>query len=298
MIRWRSTRVLARARSDGRVSHPTGLAYLTSVTRLLQDVRLAEPDGCLWEAADLQWWWRVDQHLDPAGQTFIADAGRPRVAAVFTGLPRELGCDLLGTDADLATHGDELWEAVAQFPSGHELSMMIPENDSVRARGAERSGFVRTDERTVMSWMTPDARLRPGELPTGIRIESYAGGPHPMVARNGPAVADRLAECSLYRRDLDLSIHDGDVVAGYAMFWADPVTRVGLLEPMRIEASHQGRGLGKALIAEGLERLTAAGCTRLKVMFDPTNEPAVRLYRAAGYQPQATLWTWKRPGSG
>ena len=32
---------------------PTGLAYLEVVTRLLHDLRLSDPEGGLWEAADL-----------------------------------------------------------------------------------------------------------------------------------------------------------------------------------------------------------------------------------------------------
>jgi predicted N-acetyltransferase YhbS len=118
-----------------------------------------------------------------------------------------------------------------------------------------------------------------------------------MVARNGEAVAERLVETSLYRPDLDLAVWDGDSVVGYALFWADGVTGVGLLEPMRIEASHQGRGLFKVLIAEGLERLVAAGCTRLKVSLEPSNQPAARLYMGAGFRPRSTGRSWHRAAS-
>ena len=50
----------------------------------------------------------------------------------------------------------------------------------------------------------------------------------------------------LYRRDLDLAVVAGDEVAGYALFWPDPVTGVGLVEPMRVEDEHAGKGLGGA----------------------------------------------------
>ena len=39
------------------------------------------------------------------------------------------------------------------------------------------------------------------------------------------------------------------------------------------------------LLAEGLERLAAAGCTRFKVSFDPSNTAAARLYLGAGFRP-------------
>ena len=36
----------------------TGLERLTAVTALLHRIRLKEPRGGVWEAADMQWWWR------------------------------------------------------------------------------------------------------------------------------------------------------------------------------------------------------------------------------------------------
>jgi GNAT superfamily N-acetyltransferase len=276
-----------------REEQPVGLAYLERVTRLLQDARLAEPYGGLWEAADLQWWWRVDQHPDPGAQTIWLDGDGPRLAAVFTRWRDGMGCDLLGTDAAVATNSDLLWEQVDARFSDQPVSMLIRDDDPVRIAAAEHHGFRRGDHNDATAWM--DAADHPPQpaLPDGFSIRAYDGGEHPMVRRSGEHVATRLAECSLYRRDLDLSVWDGDTVVGYALFWADPVTGVGLLEPMRIEDSHQGRGLSKALIAAGLERL-AAGCTRLKVSFEPTNAAAARLYLGAGFQPRSTARTWTR----
>jgi len=65
-------------------------------------------------------------------------------------------------------------------------------------------------------------------IPDGFRLAARgdcARGPHPLARRNGDQVADRLAECSLYRRDLDLAVYAPDgQVAGYGLCWADPVT--------------------------------------------------------------------------
>ena len=276
---------------------PTGLAYLELVTRLQQDVRLGDPEGGLWEAADLQWWWRVDQHTDPAAQAVWLDGDRPDVAVVFTEWKDAVGCDLLGSDAAVARRSDRLWQEVRRQATDRDVAMMIRDDDDIRTAAARRAGFARAPEQFVTGWMDADERHRPGPLPDGIRIESYRGGRHPMETRNGEAVARRLAECSLYRPELDLAILDGDEVVGYALFWADPVTRVGLLEPMRIEASHQGRGLSKVLIAEGMDRLARAGCTRLKVTFESGNAPASRLYAGAGYRPRSAAHGWTRAAS-
>jgi GNAT superfamily N-acetyltransferase len=279
-----------------REERPVALDYLDQVTRLLQDARLADPEGGLWEAADLQWWWRIDQHADPEGQWFWVDDGVPRAAVVFTRWKAALGCDLLGAGATVAEHADRLWDIVRRQFLDREVEMLIRDDDAAQIAAATAAAFVARDDQFVTAWMGVDERRRREPLPPGIRIEPYAGGRHPMVARSGDGVGKRLAECSLYRGDLDLAILAGDTLAGYALFWADPVTGVGLLELMRIEDAWQGRGLSKMLIAEGLERLAAAGCTRLKVSFDPKNEAAARLYLGAGYQPRSTARAWIRPG--
>ena len=116
-----------------------------------------------------------------------------------------------------------------------------------------------------------------------------------MIPRNGPDVAVRLAQTSLYRPDLDLCIRDrGDQVAAYGLFWYDPVTRVGLVEPMRAEDAHQRRGLAGHVLAEGLSRLAALGATRLKVSYELDNSTAERLYLSAGFTAESTSSTWVR----
>jgi ribosomal protein S18 acetylase RimI-like enzyme len=118
-----------------------------------------------------------------------------------------------------------------------------------------------------------------------------------MIARNGDAVEQRLAECSLYRADLDLAVYedDGDgAVAAYGLFWADPHTGVGLVEPMRTEDAFQRRGLARAVLTAGLERLAAAGCERFKVSYEPGNTAARRLYLTTGFTDTSTSRTWTR----
>jgi predicted N-acetyltransferase YhbS len=109
-------------------------------------------------------------------------------------------------------------------------------------------------------------------------------------------VERRLRECSLYDPGLDLAVRgpDGDV-AGYALFWADRRTGVGLVEPMRVEDEHAGRGVAGALLRAGLDGLAARGCRRLKVSHVVGNLPAQRLYRGAGFRTQSRVRVLVRP---
>jgi hypothetical protein len=41
-----------------------GLGRLNATTTVLQRARLADPLGGMWEAADVQWWWRRPRATD------------------------------------------------------------------------------------------------------------------------------------------------------------------------------------------------------------------------------------------
>lgn len=81
-------------------------------------------------------------------------------------------------------------------------------------------------------------------------------------------------------------------VAGYGLFWFDSVTAVGMLEPMRVEDAYQRRGLARALLTFGLERLAARGARSVKVGFD--GEPGRNLYLGAGFVETATVRAFTR----
>jgi hypothetical protein len=64
------------------VRQVSGIEYLDMVTHLLQQIRLASAEAGVWEAADLQWAWRKDQHPDPSMGTFWID-GSERVVGGY-----------------------------------------------------------------------------------------------------------------------------------------------------------------------------------------------------------------------
>ena len=72
------------------------LEYLAAATRILNDQRLADPTGGLWEAADLNWWWRKGRHEDPEDQRVWFEDDVPVAAAFFTPWGETWGADLIG----------------------------------------------------------------------------------------------------------------------------------------------------------------------------------------------------------
>ena len=119
--------------------------------------------------------------------------------------------------------------------------------------------------------MNAQDRPNVASLPGRIRAQWTAArrqpAPHPMqTTKRREGVEARLKQCSLYDPGLDLAVEAADGQSrGYALFWFDPVTEVGLVEPMRVEDAYQRRGLARAMLTAGLDRLAKPGARRLKV---------------------------------
>jgi len=275
---------------------PTGLEYLALVTELLQRVRLADPVAGLWEAADLQWWYTRDPHPHDADAVVWLDSNVPVTAAVFTRWSAtRFGCDVLGDPSV-----DAAWEFVhqrCQELGDAPIEMEVDASSPVSAAEAVRAGFTEPLGTYAVSWLDAADRAAPRALPRGYTLVARPDqqGPHPMIRRNGAEVEARLRECSLYDPELDLAlVTDDGAVAGYAMFWADRRTRVGLVEPMRIEDPHSGRGLAGTLMRAGLDALAARGCDRFKVTHELTNPAAGRAYLGAGFRVHQHVVAYQR----
>ncbi len=61
-----------------------GTEALALATYLLQRVRLDDPTGGLWEAADMQWWARTPRPSDEIDQVFWMDEHGPVAGVVLT----------------------------------------------------------------------------------------------------------------------------------------------------------------------------------------------------------------------
>src|SRR5438309_11509653 len=62
----------------------SGLEYLSLATELLRRARLADAEAGLWEAADLQWWWRTPRRSDAIDQLFWIDDEGPVAGVILT----------------------------------------------------------------------------------------------------------------------------------------------------------------------------------------------------------------------
>ncbi|KQZ68878.1 MULTISPECIES: GNAT family N-acetyltransferase [unclassified Nocardioides] len=271
----------------------SGLEALELSSLLLQRRRLADPDGGLWEAADVQWWWRKPSRSDDVERPFWLDDDGP-VAGVLISADGD-GCQIDPIVVPGALPIETVFAAAleigqAHAPGGFEIP--VDDHDTALRRLVADAGLTAgyTDS---TAWLRADERgevRAPADGFTVVDRSQRTEARHPLLKRAGEGVVQRLGQCTLYDPELDLAVESADgQTAGYALFWADPATLVGLVEPVRVEDDFQRRGLASTLVTAGVARLAARGMERIKISFG--SEAAGATYRGVGFVPTSTT-TW------
>jgi mycothiol synthase len=172
------------------------------------------------------------------------------------------------------------------------LCIWTPDGDTLRQdglthRGYQKSGWPENQWRRALDAPIPDVPLAPGytirSLGDGLELleRCYASGlgfhegdiKIAVENRDDPAWYRNIQTAPLYRRDLDLvAVAPDGAIAAFTTIWFDDVTRSAYFEPVATVPAHQRRGLGKAVMTDGLRRLQRMGAT---------------LAMVSGYSPEA-----------
>ena len=130
-----------------------------------------------------------------------------------------------------------------------------------------------------------------GEIQKRVDAHRAAFAPSQMTV----AEHQRVMASPTYRPELDLVIAATDgTFNAFTIVWFDEVNRIGLFEPLGTHPDHQRRGLGRAIMTEGLRRLAALGATKAFVSTGPDNLGANALYTAIGFQAVDVNVSWTK----
>jgi hypothetical protein len=128
-----------------REARTSGLGYLASATVLLRRARLANPERGVWEAADLQWWWRMPRHSDTIDQCFWIDDEGSVAAVVLTDWGRAWGCDPIVVPAASTVPLSAVWARAVEAIDALELQaveVLVRGDDAELSALLVDSGFV------------------------------------------------------------------------------------------------------------------------------------------------------------
>ena len=158
----------------------------------------------------------------------------------------------------------------------------------LRERGYTRGDWPEEQFRRSLDSDIPDVRPAPGymirslgdatELPARSWLSWRVFHPDESDEKyNGWQWYPDVQRCPLYRRDLDLvAVAPDGELAAFCTVWYDDVTRTGYFEPVGTLPDHQRRGLGRAIMTEGLCRLKRMGASYATVA--GYSEAATALY--------------------
>ncbi len=151
--------------------------------------------------------------------------------------------------------------------------------------------------------------LPPVQLPDGYTVQGVEnqdiGRLRASVTHAAFGHSDELdSYATTYAQFIDSNVYDGerDLIvrspdgqgASACSLWFDPVNQMGLFEPVATHPDFQGKGLGKAVMAEGMRRMKAAGMRSAIVGFDPSNLAARALYTSMGFRASAYFVIYRK----
>jgi mycothiol synthase len=172
------------------------------------------------------------------------------------------------------------------------------------SRGYQKSEGPEYQRRRLLSASIPDAPIAAGytvralgdidELPARSWASWKAFHPDESDEHyRGWEWYRNIQRAPLYRRDLDIvaATPDGEI-ATFCTIWFDDVTRSAYFEPVGTAPAHQRRGLGKAVMCDGLRRLARLGATLALV--GSYASAAHALYASAGFTEYDLLEPWAK----
>ncbi|MFN2227299.1 MAG: GNAT family N-acetyltransferase [Anaerolineae bacterium] len=269
-----------------------------------------------WHVARLDYWrWHFVENLQVCdsleGATTLWETAGGEIAAVLHAIGRG--------DARLHVHADfrtpALEEEMLAYAEAHlavrdeagRRRLYVPTfvDDELRREVLVRRGYTRS-EGQVHHWHG-DLALDAVPAPAGYALRSMGDldehparswaswrafhADEPDEAYDGDwSWYANVQRAPLYRRDLDVvAVAPDGGIAAFCTIYYDDVTRSAVSVLVGTAAEHWRRGLGRAVMTEGLRRAQAMGCTRLFAnAYDP---PADALYGAVlGTKEASETW--------
>jgi len=246
----------------------------------------------LWEAAD--------------GSLEAATTSDGPGTAFFQVHPTAASPELL---AEMLDGAEATCTVPTKSPAPARLEVWVPGRDARWSDLLERRGYERRGTPEDLRARRIDGDLPDAPVADGYRIRPLGGDEdfpergdlslvvfHPVPdGSEAMSAADyrNVQRCPLYRRDLDLVAEAPDgSLAGFTTTWFDDVTRTGFFEPVGTHPDHRRRGLGRALLVEGMRRLAWYGA---EIAYTSSYGPSAGgLYESVGLEATGRLVRWER----
>jgi len=199
--------------------------------------------------------------------------------------------------------------SVAGEDGCRKLRVWVDQRDDLRRDILERRGYVKGELPEYQRRRSLDAPIPDAPPPQGYSVRAL-GDEAELPARSWASwrafhpnePKDRyegwewyrnIQRAPLYRREMDMvAIAPTGEISSFSTVWLDDVTQSACFEPVGTVPEHQRRGLGKAVMCEGLRRLKRLGAT---IAFVGSYSPeAHALYSSVGFTEFDLSEPWSR----
>jgi mycothiol synthase len=189
-------------------------------------------------------------------------------------------------------------------PEGWPLHTFAYEYDEVRGRLLTRRGYENLGPAGMARSRPLNKPIPSGELPAGYVIRDLRGedgwdqeqlAAVINVVFNASITAETirlLQHVPTQRQDLVVVAPDG-TFAAFCAIWFDEVNRIGAFEPVGTHPDHRRRGLARAMMCRGLQRLKAWGAL-VAYVGTGYDSPANRLYELVGFTSFDVDYRWRK----
>lgn len=178
------------------------------------------------------------------------------------------------------------------------LSTTALQSDSERIAFLESRGYQRVERHSVRYSRDLADAIPPPVLPRGMRLRHVDGRDIEARAElhrdawsvwgNSSFSAGRyrrLRATHIYDETLDIVVEGLDWgLLSYCVAWLDSANGVGHFEPVGTRPAAAGKGLGRAVVLEGLRRLKERGAHTALIGTASVNDPALKTYTACGFE--------------
>ncbi len=250
---------------------------------------------------DFYWALRVMPHGDPLSDTRVWARANGSLAAFAWLDPPELGDVIVDPEAEPSMLDEALdWlESAAREQGRGSIGVVVVDGDQPRAEALVRRGYACSDGGNTRLWQVietaPDAAMVPAGYALGhvstlldmkrrgfVEADAFPVDGRVVTGDAWRALTQRLPN---YRPELDLvAVAPDGTGASACTCWYDAATRCGEFEAVGTAQAHRRKGVGRAVISEGLRRLHELGATTAVVFTQNANAAAIALYQSCGFE--------------
>ena len=255
------------------------------------------------------WWTLRNTSGDMLRHMQVWDRDDGSLQAVVFLDPPSMGDVIVAPDSEAAFDEALDWlEGEHRDGGSGELQIVVLDGDVARADTLRRRAYSPTAAGNVRLWRRLDSPPASAPLPEGFRLGTVTSDLDfeqrayvEASSFDSPAVTgafwrEMVGRLPGYRPDLDVVAvaPDGRGASACTCF-IDAATSCGEFEVVGTTKDSQRRGVGKAVISEGLRRLHDAGARLAIVETTTGNDPAIALYRSCGFEEVARDYAWTKP---